>query len=449
VTAVGYGIDFGTSNSTLAVAFDDSDDVRVIDVDDRAVQQQMRATLLYLDRDELTLTGARGAQSFMLRGAARTACSRCSIAPRIGNEVVTSCRQYAAGSSCIDGRLLAGLKFELAESSFDTTHSWGTDYGIEQMVAHVLRDLRVQGDKATGERVTRVVVGHPFVFHGAQGPQYRARQALALGRLERAAKLAGFEEVVLLPEPQAAALVEEADKGLVVTTDFGGGTFDVSVIDFDSDPARVVAVEGAAIGGELIDAALFDAFISPELGLASTYRGQSGAQLSIPAHVRRRLRSLSDLKHLMRDADVAVLIRQLKAAGLDAGFLEELLYGGQAYAFFKAVEQAKLDLSAGQNASIDLRRIKIDRVIKIEQADFAALLAPFIDQTRQAVLRALTKAGRDAGEVSYAVRTGGSSQLPAFQDMLVGLFGRKKIIERDPFTTVVQGLALEAQGRWS
>ncbi len=449
MSAVGYGIDFGTSNSTLAVAYDDRDEVAVIDVDERAVHRQMRATLLYLDRDELMLTGARGAQSFMVRGAARTSCSRCSLAPRVGREVLTDCRQYAAGSSCIDGRLLAGLKFELAEPTFETTHSWGTDYDIESMVANVLRDLRVQGDRATGQRVTRAVIGHPFVFHGAQGPHYRSRQALALGRLRRAGVLAGFQEVALLPEPQAAALVEEADEGLVVTTAFGGGTFDVSVIDFDSDPARVVAVEGAAIGGELIDAALFDAFISPELGLASAYKGQSGAQLSIPAHVRRRLRSLSDLKHLMRDPDVAVLVRQLSAAGVDARFLEELLYGGQAYAFFKAVEQAKLDLSAGGNASIDLRRIKVDRVIKIEQADFTALLRPIIAQTRDAVLRALTKADRQVADVSYAVRTGGSSQLPAFQDMLFDLFGPDKIVTRDPFTTVVQGLALEAQGRWS
>lgn len=449
MTAVGYGIDFGTSNSTLAVAYDDRDDIEVVMVDHRAVQQQMRATLLYLDRDALTLTGARGAQNFMLRGAAQTACGRCSLAPRVGNEVITSCRQYAAGSSCSDGRLLAGLKFELAEPTFETTHSWGADYDIESMVSHVLRDLRLQGDKATGQRVTRAVIGHPFVFHGAEGPQYRSRQALALGRLERAAKLAGFDEVALLPEPQAAALVEEADEGLVLTADFGGGTFDVSVINFDTDPARVIAVEGAAIGGELIDAALFDAFISPELGLASSYRGQSGAALRIPAHVRRRLRSLSDLKHLMRDPDVAVLVRQLQTAGVDVGFLEELLYGGQAYTFFKAVEQAKLDLSAGGNASVDLRRVKINKVVQIEQAEFTAMLAPFIEQTRAAVLRALVKAERAPSDVTYAVRTGGSSQLPAFQHMLGDLFGRQKVVERDPFTTVVQGLALEAQGRWS
>ncbi len=221
------------------------------------------------------------------------------------------------------------------------------------------------------------------------------------------------------------------------------------MIDFDSDPARVIAVEGSAIGGELIDAALFDAFLSPELGLASTYPGQSGAVLSIPAHVRRRLRSLSDLKHLMRDADVAVLVRQLSAAGIDARFLEELLYGGQAYAFFKSVEQAKLDLSAGRDATIDLRRIKVDRVITIEQPDFASVVAPFIVEAEDAVLRSLSKAGRTVDEVSYAVRTGGSSQLPAFRDMLVGLFGSEKLVTRDPFTTVVQGLALEAQGRWS
>lgn len=449
MTAVGYGLDFGTSNSTLAVAYDDKDEVDVVAVDDRSSLPEVRATLLYLDRDELELTGSRGAQNFMIRGAASTLCSHCSKAPRVGGEVLTDCRQYAPGSGCSDSRLLAGLKFELADPGFASTHSWGHDYDVEVLVGRILRDLKTQGDRHTGSVVDRVVVGHPFVFHGAEGPSYRRHQALALGRLERAARQAGFTEVVLLPEPQAAALVEDADQGLVVTTDFGGGTFDVSVIDFDSDPARVIAVEGATVGGELIDAALFDVFIRPVLGLGATYRSQSGATLTIPAHVQTRLRSLSELKHLMRDRNVAVLVRDLATHGVDVRFLEHLLYGGQAYSFFRSIEQAKLALSAGQDASLDLRRIGVDHTIDISQADFAGLVLPFIEETRTTILRALTKAGRVPTEVSYAVRTGGSSQLPAYQEMLAELFGPTKVVARDPFTTVVKGLALEAQGRWS
>ena len=449
MTVVGYGLDFGTSNSALALAFDDSDDVEVVAVDDRARAETLRATLLYLDRDDLRLTGQRASQQFTVRGAASTVCSRCSKAPRIAGEVVTDCRQWAPGGGCSDSRLLAGLKFELAEPSFQRTSSWGVDFEVEELVAEVIRDLKAQADRRVGMDIRRVVVGHPFVFHGAQGPDYSKRQGLALGRLKRAALMAGFEEVVLLPEPQAAALVEDADEGIVVTTDFGGGTFDVSVIDFNSDPARVVAVEGAAVGGELIDGLMFDRFIGPRLGYDTSYRAQSGAVLGLPAHLRARLRSMSDLKHLMRDNSTAALIRNLRANGIDVAWLELLLYQGQAYGFYQSIERAKLDLSAGVPGRVDLSRLGVHHVVEIEPPTFQATIEPIIDECRATVLRALSKAGVMGSDVAYAVRTGGSSQLPAYISMLDEMFGADRVAIRDPFTTVVHGLALEAQGRWS
>ena len=98
-----------------------------------------------------------------------------------------------------------------------------------------MRRLKIAADGATGANVRRVVLGHPVVFVGAEGLDYRQRQGMAEQRLQEAAAQAGFNEVVLLDEPAAAVINEDLPEGYALAADFGGGTFDVAVIKFAPD----------------------------------------------------------------------------------------------------------------------------------------------------------------------------------------------------------------------
>jgi hypothetical chaperone protein len=84
------------------------------------------------------------------------------------------------------------------------------------LVAVVLRRLKRQADGQSGADVRRAVLGCPLAFPGSEGADYRRRQELAQQRLGQAATVAGFEQVELLWEPQAAAMVEDADEGTVL-----------------------------------------------------------------------------------------------------------------------------------------------------------------------------------------------------------------------------------------
>src|SRR4051794_31044760 len=294
---VAYGIDFGTTNSAIAVAYEDR--VDVLPIEPAGSPDTMLPSLVYLDRYDNQQAGSTAAETFMLTGAQRHQCSRCPLVDFVDGEPISNCRQARRGGGCNDSRLLAGLKFDLAETSFTGTNSWATDFPIDELVAVVMKRLKATADRATGADVKRAVLGYPLAFPGAGGIGFAQQTATAKARLERAAADAGFDEVHLLPEPQAAALVEETDHGTVLATDFGGGTFDAAVMEFSEDEAVVTALQGVAVGGELLDAAIFHRKVASEIGLDFQYAGQSGAPLRMAQGLQQKFYSLSGLKHLM------------------------------------------------------------------------------------------------------------------------------------------------------
>jgi hypothetical chaperone protein len=442
---VALGIDFGTTNSAAAIAYDD-ERTELVAVDQSGLPELL-PSLVYLDRDHLRLQGSDAARNFMVRGAAGTRCSRCDRVTVSSGVAYTECRQYAQGGRCSDARLISGLKYEMADAAFTGTNSWGEEYPLVELVADVLRRLSTAAKRrAAVDDFDAVSIGFPFVFHGAEGPDFGARQALARHRLLEAARLAGLRNVELVYEAQAAASAEDAETGLVLTTDFGGGTFDVAIIDFRGDP-EVVGLGGVAIGGDLVDQGIVRSYVMPHLGLDRTYLSQSGARLGVPNQLKSRLLSLSGLKHLMQDRSVGVLLRELEGVGVELPAVQELLYGGQAWSFYNQVEQAKRTLAAGETAAtIDLNRLGIPERLELTSDDLDAVVEPLLAPVEESIRTTLHYAALTPRDITYAVRTGGSSQLPQFVSLLGRIFANR-VRERDPFSTVVTGLALDALGR--
>lgn len=449
MTVAGYGIDFGTTNSAIAIAWDDS--VEIVDVEPRSSLPTMLPSMIYLHRDNIRLAGTEAAETFMVSGRDRHKCSNCPLVHISDGQADTECRAYTRGGGCMDARLLAGLKLDLADESFSRTHSWAVDFRVEELVAVALRRLKALADAACGQDVRRAVFGFPLAFPGTEGPRFGHRQGLAWHRLAEAARVAGFEDVERLAEPHAAAIVEDTENGTVLVVDFGGGTFDVAVIEFGADRAEVTALQGAAVGGELIDADIFRQKVTSPLGLDATFAGQSGAVLTMPAWMQRRFATLSGVKHLVANDEAAVWLREHsnKPGGAALAPLDELLYGGQAYAFYRTIEQAKIALSTTTRTSISFHRPGINVEVEFSREELDGIVAPYLDQIGQCITRALEQAGVEANALAYVVTTGGSSQLATFQDYLKGRFGSDKIMVRDPYNTVVTGLGYEAQNKWA
>lgn len=442
-----YGIDYGTSNSSIAaVRADGSVEVLAINREGST----MLRSLVYLERQGNRLAGDESVRAYLTDGAASTRCGACDLVDRTAIGSFTRCRQYIPGQGCQDSRLLAQIKTDLSSEAFDRTHSWAVDHTFIDLVSVVLRRLKREADRRTGQDVRRVALGHPVRFVGVEGDPERL-QALALERLKAAALAAGFEDVVLVPESQAAVAVEDISDGLVVCTDFGGGTFDVAVLEKVGSHGEVLALRGAAVGGEAFDSRIFDAKMQQALGLDKTVLDGNGKRIGLPKWLQLEFRSLAGLKRLLTDNDVAIILRQIAAreGGEFAEVLNELLYGGQAYACYRAIEDAKIRLSTELETEITLRRAPhIDVRVPFHRSELEALIASDLKRVRYCIEDAMEDAGVHPDDVSYVTRTGGSSQIPAYLDMLGDVFEGDRIVQRDAFSTVVTGLANYAYAEW-
>lgn len=171
--AVGYGLDFGTSNSSIAIAYPDR--VEVVTVDQSSPLPYSLSSLVYVHRDGNQISGKPAANAFAITGAAPA--TKCASCDRVSN-----CHQFGVGHGCKDSRLMSSVKSFLVYEKL-STHSWGRNYSLPDLVSIVLRDLKRLADRESREDVKKVVLGHPVVFEGAEGPGFQRLQDAAIDQL--------------------------------------------------------------------------------------------------------------------------------------------------------------------------------------------------------------------------------------------------------------------------
>jgi hypothetical chaperone protein len=279
-----------------------------------------------------------------------------------------------------------------------------------------------------------VVLGHPVVFAGLDRENRAASEAEAFRRLEEAAQEAGFTQVAFLPEPTAAVIEGHAEAGVEIAVDFGGGTFDVAVLDSRSGAARVAGTAGAAIGGELLDGVLFDTIVGPELGLDG-----------LPSWLFSDLRTASSVRLLMADPGIPNILARI--GGTAADVVEAILYRGLAYDFYQAIESAKISLSVDDATVLLFPALGLH--VNIRRSAFESMIRPELDQVARTITDALDNAGLGAKDVDRVLLTGGSAYIPAFRRDLASTFGEDRLEQRDAFTAVVHGLGVRAQQLWA
>jgi hypothetical chaperone protein len=387
-------------------------------------------SFVYLHRAGRRAAGDEAVKTFLMSGHEKTDCWNCPLAPYGWD---TDCRQYRKGGGCSDARLLSGVKHELAKLGFAGTNSWATDFTVGSLVSVVLRRLKHEADAASGHSIDSVVLGHPVVFAGTDPENRAASDAEAFHRLEQAALEAGFSRVAFLPEPTAAVIGEASHRGVEVAVDFGGGTFDVAVLDSRDGPARVTGTAGVATGGETLDGVLFEAIVGPALGLDV-----------LPSWLFNELRTASSVRLLMADPGIPSILSRV--SGEAAAVVGALLYGGHAYDFYRAIESAKIALSSDAATRLEFAPLGVG--VDVMRSAFESLIRPELDQVSATVDRAMLEAGLGAAEVDRVLLTGGSAYIPAFRRDLAAKFGEERLEQRDAFTAVVHGLGVRARELW-
>ncbi len=425
---LGYGIDFGTSNSAVSIAYKDR--VEVVPLGSSQATMTL-PSFVYLHRAGRRSAGDEAVKTFLKSGHEKTDCWKCPLAPYGWD---TDCRQYRKGGGCSDARLLSGVKHELAKLGFVGTNSWATDFSVGALVSVVMKRLKAEADARANQKVTSVVLGHPVVFAGADPDDREASDTEAFRRLEEAARSAGFEQIAFLPEPTAAVIGEASHHGVEIAVDFGGGTFDVAVMDSRDGEPRITGIAGVAVGGEILDGVLFETSVGPALGLDV-----------LPSWLFNELRTSSSVRLLMADPGIPSILARI--GGAQADLVHALLYDGYAYDFYRAIELAKIALSSEE--ATELRFPPLGLAVTLRRSAFEAMIKPELDLVRDAIGRALTAANLTSKDVGRVLLTGGSAYIPAFRADLATTFGPERLEQRDAFTAVVHGLGVRAQQLWA
>lgn len=267
----------------------------------------------------------------------------------------------------------------------------GKNYSPPEISAMILKKLKKAAEDYLGQTVTEAVITVPAYFNDSQ------RQAT-----KDAGKIAGLDVKRIINEPTAAALAYGMDKKkdqTIAVYDFGGGTFDVSILEVGDKVVEVKATNGDThLGGDDIDQVIIQ-------WLTDEFKKDQGLDVSKDKMVMQRLK--------------------------------------------EAAEKAKIELSTVMETEVNLPFLTADASgpkhlnIKLTRSQFEKLVAPIIEKTKKPCLNCLQDAGLKPSDIHEVILVGGSTRIPMVQAMIKEIFGKEGAKSVNPDEVVADGAAVQ------
>ena len=429
--APAIGIDFGTTNSSVAIARSSSTTELVPFPTLTGLTESFRS-VLYLEQQKLS--GRTQLKSFT------------------GPQAIEHYLDAATGHE--QGRLIQSLKSYLPSRTLTGTEVFGRRYSLEDLIARILTDLRLAAEKHLGEPIRHATVGRPVRFVAAETPE---DDAFAVSRLEAAFHHAGFEHVAFELEPIAAAYAYESTltrDELILIGDFGGGTSDFSLLHV-GPTARAAGANrqqallgnsGLGLAGDAFDARIVRKLVSPELGAGTLLHPAAKMLPAVPAWIYANLERWHYLSFL-KTRNVTELLRSARARAEEPekiAALITLIDEGLGYQLHQAVQRLKIALSHNESTDFHFRDGSMDITAHVTRADFESWIAEELTSIETCVDDLLKTTGIAAAQVDRVFLTGGTSFVPAVRRIFDTRFTAQKIRTGNEFTSVASGLALRA-----
>ncbi len=369
------GIDLGTTNSVVSVIEGGQPKVLV----NAAGHRLTPSVVAFTDKGEVLV--GQAAKHQQVTNPKRTVYSIKRFMGRRHAEVGTE-------EKMVPYKVVGGAQ-ELVKVEVD-----GKQYTPQEISARVLMDLKKTAESYLGEAVTKAVVTVPAYFNDSQ------RQAT-----KEAGEIAGLEVMRIINEPTAAALAYGLDKKreeTVAVFDFGGGTFDISILEIDPEVGtfQVKATNGDThLGGDDVDQRLID-------HIADQFKREQGIDLRNDPMALQRLK--------------------------------------------EAAEKAKIELSSQLETTVNLPFITADQSgpkhlqMPITRSKLESLIADLLERLRRPCLAAMTDAKMKPSDIHEVVLVGGSTRIPAVQQLVKELFQKEPNKSINPDEVVAVGAAILA-----
>ncbi len=418
MTRLTCGLDFGTSNSTLAIHADNA------------------PRLLPLEGEAVTIPsavffGTEPHDAFLVGRAAMQA--------------------YLEGAT---GRLMRSLKSVLgSELIEDRTQIYKRRIAFSEVIRLYIAELKARAEATAGTPVESVVLGRPVHFVDNKD----AADAQAQETLRRIAQEVGFSEISFQFEPVAAAFDYERRidrERLVLIADFGGGTSDFTVVRLSPDrnaaddrASDILANGGLRLGGTDYDRSLSMSTFMPVLGHETL---QKRGDLEIPAGPYWDLSTWADIHHLY-DPKRLNEIRHTRQLAQQPDLIDRLIgiiEERKGHSMLIDVEAAKIALSSAPAHDAALDWIEAGLSVTATRDGFERSTARLQERLRAASLACVSDAGLTPDAISAIFFTGGTSQIPNVREAITTGFSEAQVIDGDRFGSVGLGLAIEARRRY-
>jgi len=408
-----YGIDFGTTNSALAMYDEEKKEI----IDTIIIPSLIYFPSISSPSQEKYVIGEKAIESYL--------------------------------EDNMQGRFIKSIKQILSRSSFIETRIQNKRYNASDLVALILKELKERADQIVGYDCKKAIIGRPVFFDDDN----TSKDTLAQTRLNKAAQNAGFTDVRFQFEPIGAAFAYEktiTQKENVLVADLGGGTTDFTYLILD--PSKVgskdrkndmMATGGIYVGGDSFDSAFMWEKGTPYFGKHTVYEATPGKPLTVPKSLFANICTWDKMNFFNGLRIKKDIEDYYYYSGKDPLFknLITLIDNNLGYSIFQAIEKTKIELSKDNISNFSYKKMDININEEISLDNYGEIINKDVQRISTYLDDFLMNNTIKPTDIDSLFLTGGTSMVAAVQNLFKARFPHLKINSGDNFKSVAKGLA--------